>query len=172
MDTTLSQNWPDYCCQCHFFYMTVVFPPGKDRDSNLSSSRELISSSAKAVDELITGLSREGALALALQPPLLQTIVAARDELHSALQSLSSSWNQQGAGESRNSAASDKSTGDEILTKESAATHSTDRNRVVNKIVYSLPPGSLSKGSPHWVWCAFIPCAFLFDVLTSCTILL
>ncbi|XP_076582701.1 kinesin-like protein KIF14 [Chaetodon auriga] len=122
---------------------------GKDRDSNLSSCRELISSSAKAVDELITGLSREGALTLALQPPFLQSTMAAQEELHSALQSLSSSWNQQGAGESKSSAASDKSTDDEILTKESAPAHSAVR--VVNKMVYSLPPGVSSKGSPHWV---------------------
>ncbi|KAM9357515.1 kinesin-like protein KIF14 [Symphorus nematophorus] len=119
---------------------------GKDRDSDLSSCRELISS-AKAVDELITGLSKEGALTLALQLPCLQSVMAARDELHSALQSLFSSWNQQESGESRSSATADKSTEDEILT----ATHSTVRNRVVSKMVYSLPPGVLSKGSPHWV---------------------
>ncbi|KAF1385577.1 hypothetical protein PFLUV_G00109210 [Perca fluviatilis] len=121
---------------------------GKDRDSNLSSSRELISSSAKAVGEQIAGLSKEGALTPSLQLPFLQNVMAARDELHSALQSLSSCWNQQGAGESRSSAASDKSTDEEILSKE---TRSAVRNRVVSKIVYSLPPGVSSKGSLHWV---------------------
>ncbi|XP_044218088.1 kinesin-like protein KIF14 [Thunnus albacares] len=124
---------------------------GKDRDSNLSSSRELISSSAKAVDELITGLSEEGAATLSLQLPCLQTVVAARDELHSALQSLSSSWNQEEAEESRSSVASDKSTEDELLTKESAASRSAVRHRVVSKIVYSLPSGVSPSGSPHWV---------------------
>lgn len=150
--TSLNQNKPDYCC-CgrHFFYLTVLLLPGNDRDSNLSSCRELISSSAKAVDELVTGLSKEGALTLSLQLPCLQSVMAARDELHSALQSLSSSWNEHGAGESRSSAASDKSTEDEILTKESTTTHSAVRNRVVSKIVYSLSPGMLPKGSSHWV---------------------
>ncbi|XP_070688470.1 kinesin-like protein KIF14 [Pempheris klunzingeri] len=124
---------------------------GKDRDSNLSSSRELISSSAKAVDELVTGLSKEGALAPSLKLPCPESAMAARDELHSALQSLSSSWNQQGAGESRSSAALDKNTDDEMLTIESSATHSAVRNRVMSKVVYSLPAGALSKGSPHWV---------------------
>uniref|UniRef100_UPI0037E9B30F kinesin-like protein KIF14 n=1 Tax=Semicossyphus pulcher TaxID=241346 RepID=UPI0037E9B30F len=124
---------------------------GKDGDSDLSSCRELISSSAKAVDELVTGLSKEGALAMALQLPCLQSVMAAQEELHSALQTLSSSWNQHEAGESRNSAASDKSMEDEILTKESVATHSSFRNRVVSKIVYSLPPGVSFKGSSHWV---------------------
>ncbi|XP_042367975.1 kinesin-like protein KIF14 [Plectropomus leopardus] len=119
---------------------------GQDRDSNLSSSRELISSSAKAVDELIIGLSKEGAL-LSLQLPVLQSVMTARDELHSSLQSLSS-WKSQEAGESRSSAASDKSTEDEISTKE---THSAVRNRVVTKIVHTLPPGVSSAGSLHWV---------------------
>lgn len=155
---------------CHFFFLTVILLPGKDRDSNLSSSSELISSSAKAVDELVTGLSKEGTLMPSPQLPCLQSAMAARDELHSALQSLSSSWNQQGAGESRSSAASDKSTEDEILTKESATTHSAVRNRVASKTVFSLPRGVLPKGSSHWVWCAFIQCVFLYDALTSCTI--
>ncbi|XP_032381614.1 LOW QUALITY PROTEIN: kinesin-like protein KIF14 [Etheostoma spectabile] len=107
---------------------------GKDRDSNHSSSRELISSSAKAVGEQITGLSKEGALTPSLQLPLLQSVMATRDELHSALQSLSSFWNQQGEGGSRSFAASDKSTEEEILSKK---THSAVRNRVVSKIVLS-----------------------------------
>ncbi|XP_034738211.1 kinesin-like protein KIF14 [Etheostoma cragini] len=121
---------------------------GKDRDSNPSSSRELISSSARAVGEQITGLSKEGALTPSLQLPFLQSVITTRDELHSALQSLSSSWNQQGAGGRRSSAASDKSTEEEISSKK---THSAVRNRVVSKIVYSLPPGVSTKGSLHWV---------------------
>ncbi|XP_037626927.1 kinesin-like protein KIF14 [Sebastes umbrosus] len=122
---------------------------GKDRDSNLISCREQISSSAKAVDELITGLSKEEASTPSLQLPFLESVMAARDELHSALQSLSSSsWTQQEAGESRSSTASDKSTEDEILSKQ---THSAVRNQVVSKIVYVLPPGVSSKDSLHWV---------------------
>lgn len=121
---------------------------GKDRDSDLSGSRELISSSAKAVDELITGLSSDGTLTLAPKLPCLQSVLAARDELHSALQHLYS-WSQ--AGENRSSAASDKSAEDENITKESGTTHSVVRNRVIGKVVYTLPPGVLSKGSTHWV---------------------
>uniref|UniRef100_A0A3B4Z744 Kinesin-like protein KIF14 n=1 Tax=Stegastes partitus TaxID=144197 RepID=A0A3B4Z744_9TELE len=102
----------------------------RDSSSDLSSCRELISSSAKALDELITGLSTEEAVAPSLQLPCLQTVMSARDELHSALQSFS--------------------THNEILTKDRAATHSAVRNRVVSKIVY-LAPGGLSNGSPHWV---------------------
>ncbi|KAF3835228.1 hypothetical protein F7725_027786, partial [Dissostichus mawsoni] len=120
---------------------------GNHKDSNLSSSsRELISSSAKAVDELITGLSKGQASNPSLQLPFLQSAMAARDELHSALQSLSSSWDQQEPGESRNSSASDKSTEDEL----SKNTHTAVRNRVVSKIVYSLPPGVSPKDSLHW----------------------
>ncbi|XP_035033401.2 kinesin-like protein KIF14 [Hippoglossus stenolepis] len=114
---------------------------GKDRDSNLGS--EQISSSAKAVDELIVGLSKEAALLASSQLPCLQSVVTARDTLHSALQSLSSPWNEQGAGESRSSAASDKSTEEDMC----ASTHTAVRNRLVSKIVYTIP----SKGSPHWV---------------------
>nr|XP_019953883.1 PREDICTED: kinesin-like protein KIF14 [Paralichthys olivaceus] len=120
---------------------------GKDRDSNLSSSREQISSSAKAVNELIVGLSKEGALTASSQLPCLQSVVTARDALHSALQSLSFPWNEQEAGEGRSSAASDKSTEDDISSKESASTYSAVRNRGESKIVYLHP----SKGSPHWV---------------------
>ncbi|KAM7387978.1 hypothetical protein PAMP_024182 [Pampus punctatissimus] len=135
--------------QLHSSLSTTLL--GKDRDSNLSSCRELISSSAKAVDELITDLSKEGAVTLSLQLPCPQIPVSVRDELHSALQSLSSSWNQQVKVESKSCAASDKSSEDELLSKESAASHSAVRNRFVNKIVYSLSSGVSSNGSPHWV---------------------
>lgn len=109
--------------------------------SNLAHSRELIASSAKAVDELITGLSDDGSLAPAMRLPCLQTVVAARDELLSALQSLCS-WNQEA--ENRSSVGSDKS------GEESATTHSVVRNKVVSKVVYTLPSG-VSKGSTQWV---------------------
>lgn len=109
--------------------------------SNLAHSRELIASSAKAVDELVTGLSNDGPLTPALRLPCLQTVLVARDELHSALQSLCS-WNQEA--ENRSSVGSDKS------GEESATTHSVVRNKVVSKVVYTLPSG-VSKGSTQWV---------------------
>ncbi|XP_030583286.1 kinesin-like protein KIF14 isoform X2 [Archocentrus centrarchus] len=113
---------------------------GKDRNSDLSVCREMISS-AKAAEELITGLSKDGAEAPALQLPCLQTVKSARDELHSTLQSLCSLWNQQEEGESRSLASFEKDTEEESTTKEKAATHTTVRHRAVSKIVYSLAPG-------------------------------
>lgn len=86
---------------------------------------------------------------LALQLPCLQSVVAARDELQVALQRLHS-WNQQ-AGENRSSAASDKSTEEDNITKESVSSHSAVRNKVVSKVVYTLPPGVTSVGNAHWV---------------------
>lgn len=91
------------------------------------------------MDELITGLSNHGSLAPARRLPCLQTVLAARDQLHSALQSLRS-WYQEA--ENR---ASDQS------GEESATTHSVVRNKVVSKVVYTLPSG-VSKGSTQWVW--------------------
>ncbi|XP_034560171.1 kinesin-like protein KIF14 isoform X2 [Notolabrus celidotus] len=125
---------------------------GNERASDLSSSsRESLSSSAKAVDELLTDISEEGALALAVRLPCSESVMAARDDLHSALLCLSSSWNQHETGENRNSASSEKSTEDEMLTQSNTSSHSAVRNRVVSKVVYSLPAGASFKGSPHWV---------------------
>lgn len=119
---------------------------GKDRNPDLSGCREMISS-AKAADELITGLSMDGAEAPALQLPCLQTVKSARD----ALQSLCSLWNQQEEGESRSLASFEKDTEEESTTKEKAATHTAVGHRAMSKIVYSLAPGVQSSGSPHWV---------------------
>ncbi|XP_041863265.1 kinesin-like protein KIF14 isoform X2 [Melanotaenia boesemani] len=125
---------------------------GTGRNSDLSKCGELIFSSVKTVDKLITGLSKEGAMStMSLQLPCLQTVITVRDELHSALQALSSSWSQQGEGEGRSSAGSEKATENDLLTKEGVITHSAVRNRVVSKIVYSLAPGAQCNGSPHWV---------------------
>ncbi|XP_006792143.1 kinesin-like protein KIF14 [Neolamprologus brichardi] len=121
------------------------------RGKDFKSCRDTISSSAKAVDELITGLSKDGIGAPTLQLPCLQTVMSARDELHSILESLSSLWNQQEEGESRSSASFEKDTEEESSAKERAATHSTVRHRVVSKIVYALAPGVQSNSGPHWV---------------------
>ena len=138
-----------FCCfRCH--WSLSITSPGKDRNPDLSSCGELISS-AKAVEDLITGLSTGGAETPSLQLPCLQTVISARDELHSALQSLLSSLSQHGVGERRSSAESEKSTENDSLTTERAVTHSSVRNQVVSKIVYSLAPGMPCSGSPHWV---------------------
>lgn len=73
--------------------------------------------------------------------PCLQSIIEARDELHSALQSLRS-WSQDA--ENRSSLGSDKS------AEGSATTHSSVYNRAVSKVVQILPSG-VSKGSTRWV---------------------
>ncbi|XP_029987200.1 kinesin-like protein KIF14 isoform X2 [Sphaeramia orbicularis] len=123
---------------------------GKDRNFNLSSCRDTISSTAKTVDELIIVLSREGDLMpSASSDP--KPFLAVHEELHSALQSLSSSWYQEEAEETWTSAASDRSTEEESLQKNSSTTHTVVRNRIVSKIVYTLPPGVTSSGSAHWV---------------------
>lgn len=112
---------------------------GKDKDG---SCGEQISSSVRAVDELITGMSKDGSLSLALQLPCLQSVLAARDELQAALQCLHS-WNQQAGGSSRGSAASEKS-----ADEENVSTHIAVASRVVSK-VYTLPVGEISNG--NWV---------------------
>ncbi|XP_029356203.1 kinesin-like protein KIF14 [Echeneis naucrates] len=104
----------------------------RGKDSNFSSS-------AKAVNELLCELTTEGALTPSSQLSCPQNVTAARDELRSALQCLSSPWSEQEAGGSR-------SPEEELLTKDTAV-----RRRVVSKMVFSLPPGVSAKGSPHWV---------------------
>ncbi|XP_038147695.1 kinesin-like protein KIF14 [Cyprinodon tularosa] len=124
---------------------------GNDRSSDLSGCRELISSSTKAVDQLIIGLSKEEADASSLQLPCLQTIMSARDDLHCALQSLSASlWSHQES-DSRSSSGSDKNVENDSSTKERAKTYSAVRNKVVSKIVYSVAPDVTCSSSLHWV---------------------
>ncbi|XP_072294433.1 kinesin-like protein KIF14 isoform X1 [Eucyclogobius newberryi] len=113
---------------------------GKNTDVNLGSSRDLILSSAKRVDELITGLfeDKEGAQS-ASSPNSL------RDDIHSALHSLCLPWPQHSAGEG-GADPSDGSESDASL-HDRAVTHSSVRNRVFSKVIYALPSG----GSPRWV---------------------
>ncbi|KAM3876365.1 kinesin-like protein KIF14 [Diretmus argenteus] len=118
---------------------------GKGGDSNLSGCREAVSSSAKTVDQLITGPSRVGMTSTGLKLPCLQGVMDARDKLHAALQCLPTAFNQQEAEESRDSTGSENSTEAKTSSKESGA-----RNRTVTKTVYSLSLAS-SNGNPHWV---------------------
>ncbi|XP_061636315.1 kinesin-like protein KIF14 [Phyllopteryx taeniolatus] len=120
---------------------------GKDRHSKFTSFKELISSSAKTVDEIISGLSKR-AVGLSLHPPSRQTLMAAQDELHCALQSLTLPWDQQEAVESSNTGTSEENKADQ---RESGAFHSTDRSRGINTFVYSLPASVKANGSPRWV---------------------
>ncbi|XP_077441325.1 kinesin-like protein KIF14 isoform X2 [Vanacampus margaritifer] len=120
---------------------------GKDGLSKLNSCRELISSSATAVDEIISGLSK-GAVGLSLHPPSGQTLMAAQDELRCALQSLTLPWDQPEAVESRNAVTPEESKDD---PRECGTSHCADRSRGINKLVYSLPAGVISDGVPRWV---------------------
>ncbi|XP_029001602.1 kinesin-like protein KIF14 [Betta splendens] len=124
---------------------------GEERDSVHFSCREMICSTAKAVDELITSLSQDEAPVRSLQPPATQSVTDAGDELHAALQSLLSYFNGVGTGESQNVCASHDSTENEDSSRASATTHSTVKNLVMSKIMYSLPVGALSRDTPHWV---------------------
>lgn len=120
-----------------------------DRNPDLTSYRELISSSTKVVDELVTDLSRKGVETKSLQ---LQSIISARDDLHSALQSLLSSfWSEQGVNDSRSSAGSDSSLENDSSIKERPTTHNAVRNKGVYKVVYPFTSGVPLSGSPHWV---------------------
>ncbi|CAB1324716.1 unnamed protein product, partial [Coregonus sp. 'balchen'] len=95
---------------------------GKSSDSSLSACREAISTSSKTIDKVINGLPRGGTgvatVSSNLQLPCLQTVMAARDELHSALQSLSTAFNPQGPEEKRGSSGSEKSTRERGPVKE------------------------------------------------------
>lgn len=163
---------------CHLPAWPSLLLLGKGGNSSLSSCREAISSSAKAVDELITGPSSGGiAMSSGLQLPCLQSIMATRDELHSTLQSLTTAFNEQGGGESQGSS-SEKSTEDGTSSKESFSTRNTFRNQIVIKNVGSLPPGVLPNGNPHWVWLTsvlilcvtvcFMPCCNAGFALNTC----
>ncbi|KAF6725150.1 Kinesin-like protein KIF14 [Oryzias melastigma] len=125
---------------------------GKDRDSDLIVLRDLIPSSVKAVDELVTVLSKEGELATSLKLPRLNAAIAAREELRSALQSLSSaSLRLLGADESRSSLDSKRSSGNDPFTKEKGDTRSTVKKQAVSKVVYTFGQDVSCSRSPHWV---------------------
>ncbi|XP_061681795.1 kinesin-like protein KIF14 isoform X2 [Syngnathoides biaculeatus] len=117
---------------------------GKDGHSKFTSFRELISSSAKTVDEIISGLTK-GTVGLSLNPPSRQTLMSAQDELHYALQSLTLPWDQLKAVESSNTGTSEES------KVESGAFHCTDKNRDINTFLSSLPSSIKSNCSPRWV---------------------
>lgn len=130
--------------------------PGKSSDSSLGTCREAVSSSSKTIDKVINGLPRGGTglatVSSSLQLPCLETVMAARDELQSALQALSTAFNTQGLEEKRGSSGSEKSTRERGQGKEGTLVASDmGRNRGAPKIV-SLSSGlSLSNGDAHWV---------------------
>ncbi|XP_057696787.1 kinesin-like protein KIF14 [Corythoichthys intestinalis] len=120
---------------------------GKNGHSKFSTCRELISSSAKTVDEVISGLSK-GAVGLSLYPPPGQTQMAEQDKLHCALWSLTLPWDQQEAFERRGTATSLESKDE---PRERGMSQCADRSRGNNTFIYSLPAGVTSNGCPRWV---------------------
>ncbi|XP_041745611.1 kinesin-like protein KIF14 isoform X2 [Coregonus clupeaformis] len=137
--------------------LSLAFP-GKSSDSSLSACREAVFSSSETIDGVINslprGVTRSATTNLSLHLPCLQTVVAARDELHSALQSLRNAFNPQGhEDDKRGSSGSEKSLVERGLTKEWPLVASAmERNRGAPKIVYSLSSGvSSSNGDVCWV---------------------
>ncbi|CAB1314346.1 unnamed protein product [Coregonus sp. 'balchen'] len=133
--------------------LSLAFP-GKSSDSSLGACREAVFSSSETIDGVINslprGVTRSATTNLSLHLPCLQTVVAARDELHSALQSLRNAFNPQGhEDDKRGSSGSEKSLVEWGLVKEWPLVASAmERNRGAPKIVYSLSSGvSSSNGA-------------------------
>ncbi|XP_035630418.1 kinesin-like protein KIF14 [Oncorhynchus keta] len=129
---------------------------GKSSDSSLNTCREAVFSSSKTIDKVINGLPTGGTglatTSSSLQLPCLETVMAARDDLHSALQSLSTAFNMQGLEEKRGSSGSEKSTRERGQGNEGTLVASDmERNRGAPTIV-SLSSGlSSSNDDAHWV---------------------
>ncbi|KAM9503582.1 kinesin-like protein KIF14 isoform 2-T2 [Salvelinus alpinus] len=111
---------------------------GKTSDASLSACRETVFSSSKTIEEVINSLP-SGATGSATNN-FSQTVMAARDELHAALQSLSNAFNPQGHEEEKTgSFDSEKSLVEMSLVKEVAS--AMGMNRGAPKIVNSLSSG-------------------------------
>lgn len=130
----------------------MLFPcPGKTRDA----CRETVFSSSKTIEEVINSVP-SGATGSAtnnfnLRLPCVQTVMAARDELHTALQSLSNAFNPQGNEEEKTgSFGSEKSL---VEMKEGPLVASAmGMNRGDPKIVYSLSSGVSSSNDDDVCW--------------------
>ncbi|KAL1023324.1 hypothetical protein UPYG_G00039250 [Umbra pygmaea] len=126
---------------------------GKSGESCIIECQAALSSSSKTISEVINGLPGHGAspaiASSSLQLPCLQKVMAARDDLHAALQTLSGAFNPQGTEENRVSSGSERSGGGNVVMEGVTA---MGRNRGVPKIIYSLSSGvSSSRSDPRWV---------------------
>ncbi|XP_036375819.1 kinesin-like protein KIF14 [Megalops cyprinoides] len=131
---------------------------GKDKSSNLGRSREEICASSKKIDDVISGLPklRGNIYAPRLQLPCVRSVMAARDDVHSALHSLTSLFDQSyveknefsGIENSEGKAEEERDPDNEDVSAASKGR----RDRTVPKIVYTLSSGATtySKGI-HWV---------------------
>ncbi|XP_046893111.1 kinesin-like protein KIF14 [Hypomesus transpacificus] len=124
---------------------------GKIGDSCLNSCRAAIFSSSRTINEVINGQPKGLVVSPGLQMPCVQTVMAARDELHLALQSMCAVTSQQESTERSGSAwGSEKSIEEGGWAKEGAS--NGFRSRTVPKVVYSLSSGvSSSNEDPRWV---------------------
>ena len=134
----------------------ILFPhtpthTGKIGDSCLNSCRAAIFSSSRTINEVINGQPKGLVVSPGLQMPCVQTVMAARDELHLALQSMCAVTSQQESTERSGSAwGSEKSIEEGGWAKEGAS--NGFRSRTVPKVVYSLSSGvSSSNEDPRWV---------------------
>ncbi|XP_062868886.1 kinesin-like protein KIF14 [Trichomycterus rosablanca] len=121
---------------------------GRGSNVGLRSFREEIQSLSKTIGDLVHGLPRQSSAnpADTLQLPCLRSVMASRDDLHSALCSLAELFDQshdETTDSSSNSAFSDGETQD--------AAHG-NKVRTVTKVVYSLSSGvSSSSRDIRWV---------------------
>ncbi|XP_029551324.1 kinesin-like protein KIF14 isoform X2 [Salmo trutta] len=128
------------------------------RGKTSDACEETVFSSSKTIEEVINSLP-SGATGSAtnnfnLRLPCVQTVMAARDELHAALQSLSNAFNPQGNEEEKTgSFGSEKSLVEMSLVKEGPLVASAmGMNRGDPKIVYSLSSGVSSSNDDDVCW--------------------
>ncbi|XP_017557881.2 kinesin-like protein KIF14 [Pygocentrus nattereri] len=122
---------------------------GRGSDAHLSSFKEAIQSLTKTISNVVHGLPRQTDTSLSdsLQLPCLKSVMDARDEVHSALCSLTALFD-----ESREENI-ELSTSKNIFVKaeDQESGHGT-RNRTVPKIVYSMSSGvSSCSRDVRWV---------------------
>ena len=133
---------------------TSLTPPpasGKGRESDLTTISAAISSSARAVGDLVRGHS-EAVASVDPHLPCPPRVTTTREELQATIRSLTSTStstsDQQGA-ECRQSAGSN-TTGsgndDSAVSKDGSF-----RNKAAAKVLYSLASDVSSNRSPHWV---------------------
>ena len=128
-------------------------PPGKGRESDLTTSNAAISSSARAVGDLVRGHS-EAVASVDPHLPCPPRVTTTREELHAAIRSLTSTStsDQQGA-ECRQSAgynttgSYNSGNDDSDVSKDGSF-----RNKAAAKVLCSLVSDVSANRSPHWVW--------------------
>ncbi|XP_028818026.1 kinesin-like protein KIF14 isoform X2 [Denticeps clupeoides] len=129
---------------------------GKGDDASISC----IHSTSKTIDDIISGLQRYPGVTggSGLQVPCMKNVMAARDDVHSALHSLVATFEKNLTGK-RNSRGSEGSMvrdwdGSSLATSSSdpLLTHCFPRSKTVPKIIYTLTSGPVPASKDiHWV---------------------